>query len=187
MIEDVIDQAISQTLWEVDEAAEHIGWDSPPQLFIVMLHPLHITSEIEGVGIEMKQMSGWDIALELGENISESLSAMSSLLESIPSEMKRTNWPAENLYGLVMVTEAWIVHPDSQAAFDRIKLAKQQGRFMELANRIETRYVFSVSTRGRRATLHHERHGVIQMHGHDDNDYDRTIPLRLSTLMKELT
>jgi hypothetical protein len=181
-----IDKIMAETLWHIDAQVEEMGWDQDAALFAVLVGEVE-----EGVGvIELKPAPGWNVCLQYTEDPKKALQALGLILSRTPDSLRKETYPPEHLYGLVFVTEAWMLRaplgtePQMPADYE---VAARNHTVSTHPDRVETRFLYCVSTRGDVAALNHERDGIVEAFDPDKGNFDGQVPDLLHALIKELT
>lgn len=169
-INDHIDDIMAETLWHIDAEMDKEGWDLEPELYAVLTNPI-----TEGVGvIELKPVLGWRMCLAMDPDPQQALATFASILQTAPSQLKEGILPADRLYGVAFVTEAWLLRTTPQ------EFTEFAGQDLSAhPNRIETRFIYCMSTEGKLVALNHERDGIVQL-------IDRNGTLSLGGVIPEL-
>ena len=175
------DKLMAEALWHIDAECETHGWDQDAGLFAVLIHRFGD----EGGAIQLAPMPGWNICLRLAPGPQAALTGMVHMLGEAPVEFKRAAYPPETLYGVALVTEAWMLRDD--AITPQTRLAAEQGRLHELADRVEVRFTYCVSTQGEVSALSHERDGIAEAFHKEEGKLTGAIPNLLAQIVKELT
>jgi hypothetical protein len=174
------DKLMAEALWHIDAECETHGWDQNAGLFAVLIHRFGD----EGGAIQLAPMIGWDVCLQLAPGPREALAGMVHMLRAAPVELKRSTYPREVLYGVAIVTEAWMLRGD--AITPETRLAVGERRLHELPDRVEIRFTYCVSTQGEVSALAHERDGIAESLGDGEAKLDGAIPDLLTQIVKEL-
>jgi hypothetical protein len=179
--DEINDALAAEVLWHVDAKAEEIGWDNAaPQLYAVLIHrpPAEIAmalareagapADADGLQValfELDQLPGWPLVLDRSPSTASAINMMAMCVEQMPAVLRTSMYDLDKLYGLVLVSEAWMVRSiEIDEAERQGVLAKARSHHLdEHPDRIEVRMTYCVSKAGTMSLLMHERDGIAEI------------------------
>lgn len=152
-----LDAHIKEALWHIDADVDKGGWDQRPILLLVQHARL-----ADGVGaICLQEIPGSAMVIErLGGQMQEALVFFINAVRGAPTSVR--NYLAadlDGLYGVALVTEAWMVkqYMDAPAPDD------YEGDLSQHPDRVECRLTHIAPVNGEGAQLIHERDSIAYL------------------------
>lgn len=159
---------VTEVLWHVDNECEARGWDQPPRL----LQVIHMPTP-DGAVVALGDVPGFDEIRTRTDDMQTILRLLTKVYSGLDDTAKAAVFPQQGYFGLVLVTEAWMLRGDDVRPGARPSRDK---------NRVEVRVTHLSPLDYGPAALLHERDGIVQVKVGEDGPLVGGVPDRMAEL-----